>query len=104
MNRCLPPNTSVVTALARLDCMIKEQDAHSGTFSLPLANQTRLKGIKLSGHNAIVITWGDGPSPPRSTVLAGVRRRSPQTAGGLQALSSTRGRADDGTKPVLFAL
>ncbi len=38
----------------------KEQDAHSGTFSLPLANQTQLKGIKLSGHNAIVITWGDG--------------------------------------------
>lgn len=38
----------------------KEEDIKSGIFSLPLASKTHLVKIDRSGHNAIVISWGDG--------------------------------------------
>lgn len=38
----------------------KEENRRQGLFSLPIANQTELRNIELSGHNAMVITWGDG--------------------------------------------
>ncbi len=38
----------------------REENKRQGLFSLPIANQTELRNIELSGHNAIVITWGDG--------------------------------------------
>ncbi len=38
----------------------KEENQQQGLFSLPIANQTDLRNIELSGHNAMVITWGDG--------------------------------------------
>ncbi len=38
----------------------KEENQRQGLFSLPIANQTDLRTIELSGHNAMVITWGDG--------------------------------------------
>ncbi len=38
----------------------KEENRKQGLFTLPLASQTELRGIELSGNNAIVITWGDG--------------------------------------------
>lgn len=39
-----------------------EENLKNGIFSLPLAAKTRLVKIDRSGHNAIVITWGDGHS------------------------------------------
>jgi DUF971 family protein len=38
----------------------KEENKRQGLFSLPIANQTELCSIELSGHNAMIITWGDG--------------------------------------------
>jgi DUF971 family protein len=38
----------------------REENRKQGLFSLPIANQTDLRNIELSGRNAIVITWGDG--------------------------------------------
>lgn len=38
----------------------KEEDRRQGLFRLPLANQTELRAIELSGNNAMIITWGDG--------------------------------------------
>lgn len=38
----------------------KEENARQGLFSLPIANQTEVRNIELSGHNAMIITWGDG--------------------------------------------
>jgi DUF971 family protein len=38
----------------------KEENRKQGLFSLPIANQTELRRIELSGHNAMIITWGDG--------------------------------------------
>jgi len=38
----------------------QEENRKGGMFSLPLANQTQIRAMELSGHNAVVITWGDG--------------------------------------------
>jgi DUF971 family protein len=38
----------------------KEENRKQGLFSLPIANQGEIRSIELSGHNAMVITWGDG--------------------------------------------
>ncbi|MBX2990857.1 MAG: DUF971 domain-containing protein [Bacteroidetes bacterium] len=38
----------------------QEENRRQGLFSLPIANQTELRSLELSGRNAIVITWGDG--------------------------------------------
>lgn len=38
----------------------KEENKRQGLFALPIASQTELRTIELSGHNAMVITWGDG--------------------------------------------
>jgi DUF971 family protein len=38
----------------------KEENKRQGLFALPIASQTELRNVELSGHNAIVITWGDG--------------------------------------------
>jgi DUF971 family protein len=38
----------------------REENQQSGLFSLPLANQTEIRSVRLSGHNAMVIQWGDG--------------------------------------------
>lgn len=38
----------------------QEENARQGLFSLPIANQTELRNIELSGHNAMIIAWGDG--------------------------------------------
>jgi DUF971 family protein len=38
----------------------KEENKRQGLFALPIASQTELRNIELSGHNAMVVTWGDG--------------------------------------------
>jgi DUF971 family protein len=38
----------------------REQDSLNGRFPLLLANQSQLSNVELSGHNAMVLTWGDG--------------------------------------------
>ncbi|MDL1893501.1 DUF971 domain-containing protein [Sphingobacteriales bacterium CHB3] len=38
----------------------REENRRQGLFSLPIANQTELRSLELSGRNAIVVTWGDG--------------------------------------------
>lgn len=38
----------------------QEENRREGLFSLPIASQSELRAIELSGRNAIVITWGDG--------------------------------------------
>ena len=38
----------------------KEENARNRMLSLPLASQTELRRMEPSGHNAVVITWGDG--------------------------------------------
>ena len=38
----------------------KEENKRQGLFALPIASQTELRAVELSGHNAMVITWGDG--------------------------------------------
>lgn len=38
----------------------RQENSEQGLFSLPIANQTELRAIDLSGNNAMVITWGDG--------------------------------------------
>ena len=38
----------------------QEENKRQGLFALPIASQTELRNLELSGHNAIVITWGDG--------------------------------------------
>jgi DUF971 family protein len=38
----------------------REENKKQGLFSIPIANQVELRGIELSGRNAMVITWGDG--------------------------------------------
>jgi len=38
----------------------QEENLKTGMFSLPLANQTQVRSMEPSGHNAVIIMWGDG--------------------------------------------
>lgn len=38
----------------------QEENRRQGLFSLPIAGQSELRAVELSGRNAMVITWGDG--------------------------------------------
>lgn len=38
----------------------RDESTRQGVFSQPIARQADIKEIELSGHNAMIIVWGDG--------------------------------------------